>query len=418
MPDTSISKSKHRQRRVVIGFALLLLAVISAVKWLDRSERLAAKSCLTRNQWKEARARLSRLLWWHPSDASVRMMLAEAYARDDSLPSRSSAERAVALLKDIPDDVAESAEARIREARLRFLLLRQPIQAERILQRAMVIDPKAMDAHSLHWRILDMTGRSDLCEPIFQQLYELSPPQQRIDYLRDWFFSQNDPEHITARLDEMLGFRNSPDESARRLELKRLIAFRQSEPNEPLIHAAIARWFQDEGDLEQALHVVNEVRSIPQVMNDPLFVFALVSVLIESGRLEQAAAAFDQWPGLSEGYAYWKTAGLLQENLHRNYGAASVAYAKSLAIWPGHADWRCQFRQATCLALSGQKELADVTRQHAIEVQQMFRPDHRKRLQQALLAPHETPNRDVILEFYRTLRRPDEAKYWQQITEQ
>ncbi len=417
MSDTALSKSKPCRRRFVIGSALLLLTVIGTAALWARNERIAAKSCLARNQWKAARTKLARLLWLNPGDTALRLMLAEAFARDDLLPARSSAENAVVVLREIPDDVAEGVEARIREARLRFLLLRQPMQSERLLQRAVVIDPRAVDAHSLHWRILDMTGRGDLCEPIFRRLYELGPAQRRSDYLRDWFLSQNDPAHITASLDEMLGFRNSPGDSARRVELKRLVAFRQSEPNEPLIHAAIARWFLDEGDLEQARLVVEEARSIPRAMNDPVFVFVLTSVLIESGQLEQAASAFDQWPGHREGYAYWKTAGLLQENLHRNYGAASAAYAKALEIWPGHADWRCQFRHTTCLALSGQKELADAARQHATEVQQLFRPDQREQLRRALLAPNEAPNRDVLLAFYRTLRRPDEVEYWQRITE-
>lgn len=414
MSDPASSKPKPRLRRVTIGVAFFLVAAIGAAAWWDSSERIAAKNCLDRKRWKDARAKLSRLLWLHPRDAALRLMLAEAFARDDSLPARNTAERAVAILKEIPDGVGESAEARVREARLRFLLLRQPIQAERLLQRALAADPRSVDAHSLHWRILDMTGRGDLCEPTFRQLYELGPAARRIDYLRDWFLSQNDPAHITASLDEMLGFRDSPNESTRRLELKRLAAFRQAELNEPLLHAAIGKWFLEEGDLEQAQEVMDAARSIPSAMNEPVFVFVLASIAIESGRLEQAAAVFDQWPEPREGFAYWKTAGLLQENLHRNYVAASAAYVKAIENWPGHADWRCQFRHASCLALSGQKELAETVRRHAMEVQQLFRPEHRKRLHQALMAPNEPPNRDVILEFYQTLRRPDEVEYWRQ----
>jgi tetratricopeptide (TPR) repeat protein len=417
MSNTAASKPTSR-RRIMMVLGVLLVMVLGAVAWWDRGERIAARKLLDRSRWKEARARLSRLVWLHPTDSGLRLMWAEAYARDDSLPARSTAERAVAILQEIPDDVAEGLDARIREARLRFLLLRQPMQAERLLRRALTINSQSAEALALLWRIFDMTGRGDWCEPIFRQLYEIGPPERRVDYLRDWYLSQNDPAYITESLDEMLGFRESPAENGRRLELKRLVAFRQAEPREPWLQAAVAQWFLEEKDLEQSQRIVTEARSLPGALEDPRLVSVLTNVLIEAGQFEDAAMAFDRWPEPHDDYAYWKTAGLLQENLHRNYVAASAAYAKAVAIWPGQADWRTQSRLAACLALSGEKGEAETVRQHATEVQHLYWPDHRERRHRALSAPFEDASRELLINFYRTLQRPDEMKYWEQLTAQ
>jgi tetratricopeptide (TPR) repeat protein len=409
-------RSPGRQWRLWLLVAAIILAIlVGGGLWRWRSERIAARSLLARGRLAEARAKLARLLWLRPGDSGLRLMIAETYARDDSLPDATRA--AVECLRQIPDDVPEGLEARIREARLRLLLLYQPAQAESLLNRALKIAPDSIDALRLKWTILDLTGRADYVEPVFLQVYRLGPAPSRCECLRAWYDSQIEPSRASAGLDDQMGFRNSPDETERRVELHRLLAFRTQEPDHPGAHAALARWFQEEGDLRQALRVLEEGPPIAQVHLDPFFLATTVSVLVAAGRLEQAAAAFAQWPPPHEGYDYWRSEGLLHEEAERDYLAAANSYDKALAIWPGPADWKCRFRQAACLALAGDEQRAEECRRTASLVRDLFKPKALHFVRQAMETPEEKSSLDPIVEFYRSLNRDIEVRYWKEAVE-
>lgn len=398
--------------RVLAGAIGVLLAAAGGLYWMLKSERAEVRRLMESSRWPQARAKLSRLLWWSPNDPHLRLTMAEAFARDDSQSAVKNASAAVEFLSGIPDRATEGPEARIREARLRFLFLRQPIQAERLVRRVLVLNQDSVDAYALLWRIFDMTGRADDAEPLFRKVYEVGPVNARVNALGDWFFSQNSPDRITAGLDDRMGFRSSPQEPARKVELNRLVAFRTEESDQPVVHAAVARWFQREGDPEQALRVLDEGLSAQSALENAFYVATRVFVLLELGQLDQAAESFSRWPEPHDGYQYRKAEGLLQEELYRNYGAAAEAYAKAIAIWPGPADWKLQFRRAGCLGLTGDKPGADALRQRALSVQELFKPQAQRRLSEALLNPHLTSNIDTIVEFYQTLQREEEAQFW------
>src|SRR5262245_764209 len=408
-------RSPGRHWRLWLLVAVIVFVTLSGGLWQWRSERIAARSLLDRGRLVEARAKLSRLLWLRPGDSGLKLMIAETYARDESLPDATRA--AVEYLRQIPDNVPEGLEARIREARLRLLLLYQPAQAEALLNRALKIAPDSIDALRLKWTTLDMTGRADYVEPIFLQVYRLGPAPSRCDCLRAWYDSQIEPSRATAGLDDQMGFRSSPDETERRVELHRLLAFRRQEPDHPGAHAAVARWFQQEGDLQQALRVLEEGPPVAKAHHDPYFMATTVSVLVAAGRLDQAAAAFAHWPSPHEGYDYWKAAALLQEEAKRDYPAAAISYDRALAVWPGPADWKCRFRQAACLALAGQEQRARECRQTASLVRDLCKPDAILRLRQALKSPEEKGNLDTIFEFYRLLNRDIEVRLWKEAVE-
>lgn len=395
----------------VLGAIVLVIGIWNVTLGTNRSE---ARRLMDRGRWSAAREKLSRLLWWSPRDSQLRLMLAEAFARDDSQPAERNAQSAAEILSAIPDQASEAVEARIREARLRFLLLRQPMYAERLLRRALALDANSSDAHSLLWQIMDMTGRADNTESIFRKLYEIGPVSIRIDCLRNWFVNQNEPEQITAELDDLMGFRNSPKESRRLVELSRLVAFRGQESDQPVIHAAVARWFQREGDPEQAMRVLGEGLATPGAEQEPFFVATRVMALLEDGQLDQAEELFARWPEPRDGYEYRKAEGLLREELHRDYRAAAIAYDKAISIWPGTTDWKLRFRRAGCLGLIGEKEAADAVRHQALAVQNLFRPENQRRLRQALLTPRQASSVELITEYYRTLEREDEIRFWQE----
>lgn len=362
----------------------------------------------------DARRRLEWLLWLQPNDPQLKLMMAEAIARDDSLASATHTVRAADYLNGIPDSVPEAVEARIREARLRFLLLRQPCAAERLLRRAIAINSDAADAYSLLWLILAMTGRAETVEPVFQKLWNSAADHNSKELLRDWFISQCDPMRFTAGLDERMGFRAPTDASHRRSELLRLLEFRRQEPTEPVVHAAVAQWFQQDGDLEQAHKLLTESRSISGALTDRFYLSVSIRVLVEVGELSEAVQQFDHWPEPRDGHEFFYCQGLLQEVSEQKFESAADSYAKAISIWPGHANWKCHFRRAACLALINDHETADAVRKQANQVQALFKPDWQERMRKAILAPQEPHNLDTIRQFYRLLNRGGEVQQWSQ----
>lgn len=406
---------RSRQGRRALTVVIVGAVIVGGAFWQWRRERVAARALINRGQWAPARAKLERLLRLQPEDHELHLMLAEAFARDDSGPAVKQALEAVHHLSRIPDDAPQGVDARIREARLTLLVLHRPMQAQSLLKRALDVKPSAIEAHTLLWTILSLTGREDLAEPVFLRLYELGPARSRMEYLVSWYFSQIDPGRMTAGLDEHMGFRRSDDETARRIELNRLLTFRQEEPDQPVLHAAVARWFQDEGDIEQALHVLEQGLQIATAADDAFFVATMVSVLIEIGRLEEADEMFARWPAPCDGHDYWKSAGLLQAEWHRDYRAAADAYAKAIAAWPGPTDWKCQFRQAGCLALAGDEPQAAQARRRAGRVQDLFKPETQQRLRSALETPDDPIHLKTIVEFYKALGRDAEVRFWREV---
>ncbi|MSR56991.1 MAG: tetratricopeptide repeat protein [Planctomycetaceae bacterium] len=400
-------------RRALVA-AVLCAVIVGGAFWLCRRERVAAKRLLDRGNWVQARTKLRRLLWLQPADSELRLMMAEAFARDDSHSAENQALEAVEHLRCIPDNAPQGLHARIREARLTLLVLHRPMAAQALLNRALAVDPNAAQAHTLLWTILSLTGREDLAQPVFQRLYELGPASSRREYLTAWFYSQMDLGQITAGLDEQMGFRRFADENARRVELNRLLAYRHAEPDEPVVHAAVARWFLDEGDPEQALHVLEQGLQIAAAPDDAYFVAALVAVLIELGRLEQADELFARWPEPHEGHYYWNSAGLLQAELHWDNRAAAKAYDQALAAWPGQIDWKCQFRKANCLALAGDEQHAAEARRRSHAIRDQFKPDVLLRLRRALEDPDDPENLKSIVDFYAAFGCDTEVRYWKE----
>lgn len=417
MTDRPPRSRVSRRVRLVAAAVLAGAALAGGVRWQWGRERSSARSLMQRGQYAQARSKLVRLLWLRPDDFELHLLMAEACARDDSGAVQSQALQAVAHLQQIPDSAPQGHDARIREARLTLLVLHRPLAAQSLLNRALAINPQSTEAHALHWTLLSLTGREDLARPVFLRLYELGPDRARINYLVNWYFSQIDLPRFTAGLDESMGFRQSPDETARRAELNRLLAYRQAEPEQPVVHAALARWFQEESDPEQAWHVLDEGQQAADALSDPFFVSMMVSVLIELGRLELADELFSRWPGPRDDFAYWKAAGLLDAELRRDYAAASAAFARALELWPGPSEWRIRFRLASCLALSGNEPQAAAVRQRATAIQELFNPDHQQLLRDALESPGDSEHLRSIVDFYQALDCQLEVRLWKEVIE-
>ncbi len=158
-------------RKIVkwLGVLVALAAAGIGTFVLVRAQRGfgAAKSALRQHHWDEARRQLDRYLWLHPDNAQARLLLAEAYVRDDQLTMKDAVAPAILQLKQIPKTAENFATARLQEGRLTLLILRQPARAELLLREATQADPENLEASLLLWRVLDMTGRQALSAPCF-----------------------------------------------------------------------------------------------------------------------------------------------------------------------------------------------------------------------------------------------------------
>src|SRR5262245_60154886 len=148
----------RRTRRLLILLAGLIIAWLAWGFVSARRSRTAGEQAARKGDWALARRQFSQYLGWYRWDQRARLSLAEAFGRDDGLPSGEAAAKAIEQLAQIPDTAREGRRARIQEGRLEFLLLNRPIQAERSLRRAMELDPRGVEAPYLLWFLQEMTG--------------------------------------------------------------------------------------------------------------------------------------------------------------------------------------------------------------------------------------------------------------------
>src|SRR5688500_1914240 len=149
------------KRRVVI--AILLVAIIAAgvpAAWAvihAHTGYRAAEELAQHQLWPQARARLASYLWLHPGDAQARLLLADAFVKDEALPVDQAAAQAIHCLAQIPDSSPLAAEARLREVGFWFLLLQKPARGEVLLRQAIALGGE-LRAWQLLWTLLNFTG--------------------------------------------------------------------------------------------------------------------------------------------------------------------------------------------------------------------------------------------------------------------
>jgi tetratricopeptide (TPR) repeat protein len=372
-----------------------------------------AEALLAGGSYGRARARLNRYLWLHPRDPHAHLLMAEALIRDDSLPADHSVGAAIGHLQCIPDESSQGAEARIREARLEFLIRKRPVRAERLLRRAIEQEPGSFEAHAMLWKVFDLTGRADLTEPIFWRCYELAPAHKRGALLRDWYLSQFAPGSASEPLDRRMGFVGPGEEWSRFVELRRLIEFRNTEPAAPQAHAAIAQWFLlRQNDAEQAIEAFRAATAAELPFGEPLYVARLTEACLHLGWHEHAAESFAQWSAPRDGYYYWKTRGMVDEEVHHDFPSAVEAYGRAILVWPGECDWSTRFRLANCLMRLGKETQAAEVRARALTLQPLMEPSLHQHLREVLTEFDRAGSLEDLARFYENLGRLGEADCW------
>ncbi|MFN0052241.1 MAG: hypothetical protein ACKV0T_08615 [Planctomycetales bacterium] len=393
----------------------LAVLIVGIGLWYAQSGLRDAQRLAARRHWQEARGRVGDYLRLHPASDAGKMLLAETLARDEQLPAETAIPRAIELLREIPAGSPHAEEARIRAANLELLVLLRPLRAEALLREATVMNPDSLEAWYALWKLLELTGRSQFAETAFWRVYELTPLADRGERMRDWYMSQFFPATANPALDQLMGFSNPAQTHPAGAEFQRLLEYRNAERDAPAAHASLARWFHNDGDHRQALSLLEEGWSLPRAFEDGYFVATLTSVAFELGDFDAVAQYVRQWPEPREGYEYWRWEAIAAEEIDHDYPRALDAYARSLQVWPGPADWRTQFRQANCLAKMGRGQEANELRTAARRVEDWMDREVHRRLREQLRRLDDREALEGVVEFYAALGRAREVAAWREV---
>lgn len=367
---------------------------------------------VARGEWGPARDEIRRYLRLHPRDVDARVMLAEAFGRDDALNAETAARNAIAQLLYVPDESALGAKARTQEGRLRFLIFNQPAQAERLFRRAIELDARNYDAHYMLWKLLELTGRVHLTEDVFWRVYDLSPENEQHLRLREWFLSEFSPRSETAPFDEKMGFLEESEKATVLVDYKRLTQFQDAEPESPVFGTAIARLYWREGLRDRAREVLDEVETLETAYDDAYYVATRVGLLLDFGEFQEAGACFNRWPEPKTGFEYWKWKAILLDEMGHDDNAALVALDEALSVWPGCMDWQLMVRKAHCLNRLGLRREAENVRRIADRFGQLMRPDRIVQLRKVLMTMDDSAGIRSVVDFYQGLGRVREADEW------
>jgi len=402
-------------RTAAAGLLLAALVLFGSAHWIGRylahAERLAAD-----RQWEAARQSLAFYLRFHPADADARLLMARAFISDNSLLGEGKVLDALAQLRRIPSTSVRAAEARLQEGRLHFLLLWQPGRAEQCFLDCLKLDPARLDARILLWKLYESTNRWEMGEEHFWYIFERATANDRPVLLRDWYLSEFSPGAATAELDRRMGLLEEAEPPSLESERRRLEAFVAAEMEWPTGHAILARWFHRQGGISQAVEQLDRAELLPEGASDPLVIAERISTSIELGKFDDARNAFDRWPEPHAGYLFWKSQGLVADQVLRDDRRAIVAFEQAVATTPGKSDWLIQHRLAQCLTRLGDRERASVVRQHSKEIESLMESSVHQQLRKALSVPNAPKSIEEMADFYQRLGRSRESTAWRQLT--
>ena len=401
--------------RMLLVLVLAVLVLVVVLSWRVQGGMTRAAQLAKFGLWTEARTELNRFLWLHPRDEQALLAMAEAYFNDEELPSNEATESARRYLHQVPQDSRFAAMARSMEGRMELFVLHRPERAERLFNDALQANSRAIDPHFMIWKLYDMTGRSHLAEDHFWQVYEVTPLAGRGSRLREWYMSQFFPATANPTLDQLMAVSAARDTNATRAEGDRFVRFRNSEPDGVIGYAALARWFQHEGDAQFAKQVLDEgIEKTVEPQRDPFFVSTQVAVAISLGDFDGLEELIEEWPEPKSGYEYWVTRGNFLQEVGGDFEGAVAAYDEALQYWPGQVDWRTLNRKATCLARLKRDSELNRLREQIKVVETLTDNKLHVSLRAALGAIEDPDTLQVVQDFYERLERPREATGWRE----
>jgi tetratricopeptide (TPR) repeat protein len=407
----------HRRffRRLCLVLAVsLLLAAVLGLWWihggLARGTRL-----LQEERYFEARTALKRYLWLRPGDASAILKLAEAFAQDPDLPAMESSKEAVSLLQQVEPDSPFADRARLQEARLRFLILNQPTQAERLLRGILDNSSDSFTANYLLWKILDLTRRYHLAEPYFRGCFGSAEAHRHEELLIEWYFSQFSTFAAASHLDELMGFAEGGRPSDTVVEYRRLMGFVEAEPESSLNHAVLADWYHARGMELEKWASFERAWKIADQTTSPSAYAIFFDLLHEAGRFDEAKQVMKSWPEPRTGYDFWKRETLYYTEIENNPETAIAACRKAIQEWPGPVDWQVHHRLAGLLMRIGKMQEAEEVRNEGKRLEKLMEVDFHKDLRQPLFEMPAPVRYEKMAQFYSEIGRELEATGWQRL---
>lgn len=408
-------------KKYLVLAVVLILAGIAI--WTGRNRYYAASfrtqavDRLKNGDFQGARVFAERSLQYAQRDPETLLVFSEAVYKDPSLPEDKRLRLALDSLSNIRDNAINGYQARVNEASILFFNQKMPVAAELSLQRAARQDPSRHEAWQSLFQIYCCTGRETLTESLFQKMLETSTGRlQKTDVLKAWFASQFALSAFNQRTDEQLQTEQIAPGSIPTSQ-KRLLMFRQAEPDQPMAQTALAYWFYLRRDPVQAKKLLDEMD--PGMINpaDPHFLMAAVNIYFESGDIELAKSLHEGWDDESW-FEYWRQQGVIQQDFGTEYGNAILAYEKALQIWPGPIDPSVYFRLETCLRRVNRQNDAAAYLQRATEMKQVTDLEQIKELLRRMgTGPVDGETCRALAQFYKKLGRDYERRHWLELAE-
>lgn len=395
------------------GVLLFTLTVSAYHFWNVYFNLESARKSAQKRDWTDVRDRVSNFLTYNPQDSEALLMMAEAIVKQNSGDPKNSALQAIQFLRRIDNDSPMAAKARMQEARLTLLILKQPGLAETLLRTCLQMAPDSYDANLLMWKVLDLTGRHVLSRDYFWRVYELSPDYRHPELLRDWYLAEFYPDAANQSFYEAIGAAELGKVPA---SISLLVIFNQSEPQASFLNAALADYYLGNGRPKSSLELLKEAPDLQQAMKDPFFVSVLFESLLELGELEKAEACFRNFPEPHKDYLYWKTEGLYNQRVQDNAAAAVTSYERALSSWPAKFDWGLMMRLAECLRKVGRgpdaEELQARVKYLTTEVLTLERTS---RIRQRLSSLADPDVAEEVRDLYQEFGLKMEAEAWESV---
>jgi tetratricopeptide (TPR) repeat protein len=370
-----------------------------------------ARRAVTRGDWEVAIVLLERYLLSRPDDANARLLIAESLVSSKGPAAYHRISQAVKHLQHVASDDPLAAKAKIQEGRLSLFLLKKPAAAESALTEALRIDTRSTEANLLMWQLLDLTGRHVYCERYFWSAFETIPSEQRPSLLRDWFLSEFYPDQLYAELFQQMDITSGQYPPM----VKLMVQFRESEPEATFLHAAIARYFHDAGNLKGAIELLNECPDVTAGMKDPFFVDVLFETLVDLGEPQKAETCFSEFPTPHSGYLFYRTEGMFYDYLKNNSEAAVRSYQLALETPPARFDWGLMNRLTVCLKKLGRNEESERLQTKVDYLtRQVLTVEETSELRKILSAPLRAQDASRFAEFYSKFELNKEVSAWSQ----
>ena len=381
------------------------------------AELKAAQEAKENEDWSRVRVHARRYLKTDPNNSDARLLMAEAVMKDVDLEFRQSVETAREMLNAIDDENASIA--RVREAEIVLINLKRIAESLELVDQALESQPIAAEAFQLKFRILCALSRYDDTESLFWNWFENLDESKRTEALRDWYYSQFSTSLFNITTDQFLGIlapSEAPIASTPYYRYRRCL---EVEPDKPVLMSAMAAFHLRHQHSENAMKSIQSLIEDEEALTDMLLLNTLIEIYWTDGDFDNAVRYFEMWPeSEKDSYRYFRMAGILAQEVDRDFEKALSFYEQAGTSWPGQIDSTIFFRSASCLQRVGRKEDANKKSEIGEKVKALLEPEILLENRKALNRLNESGSYEKLAKFYESFGRQKEADLWRAASDQ